>query len=253
MSKGWTPEEQAIAEQIAATGNCPGHVAIIMDGNGRWAKQRFMPRVAGHRAGMNTVRMAVRTSGELHIDYLTLYAFSTENWTRPRAEVNALMDLLLKYLKIEADDLDRNNVRLRTVGRTNQLPQQVQDALSETEERLDRNDGLTLILALSYSGKAELLDAVKKMVADAASGSITPDSVNDKMFRNYMYLPEAPDPDLMIRTSGEMRISNFYLWQLAYAELAVTSTLWPDFSREQYLKLILDYCMRDRRYGGVPE
>lgn len=253
MFGGWTSLEKEIAGRISESGNCPGHVAIIMDGNGRWAKKRFMPRVAGHRAGVKTVRNIVRSSGEINIDYLTLYAFSTENWNRPQEEVNTLMDLLLRYLKAEADELDRNNVRLRTIGRTHQLPAVVQKALADTIERLDRNTGLTLILALSYSGKAELVDAARHMARLCSEGSLNPDDIDYSTFQRYLYLPEAPDPDLIIRTSGELRVSNFYLWQLAYSELAVTSTLWPDFSREEYLKIIEEYCARERRYGGVPE
>lgn len=251
MSSDWTQTEIEIAKRIAGSGRRPSHVAMIMDGNGRWAKKRFMPRVAGHRAAVQVVRMAVKVSGELNIEYLTLYAFSTENWNRPRAEVNALMELLVRYLRVEADELDRNNVRLRTMGRTDQLPAVVRKALDETIERLDKNTGLTLILALSYSGRAEIIDGMKKILEQSKKDGALDEKLDESTFRNYLYLPTVPDPDLVIRTSGEQRISNFYLWQLAYSELAMTETLWPDFNRHEYLNILDDYCVRERRFGGL--
>jgi len=226
----------------------PVHVAIIMDGNGRWAKERGLPRIIGHKVGAESVREIIRTAKEIGIKYLTLFTFSTENWRRPEEEVNFLMDMLKQLLRDEVEDLKRNGVRLRAMGRLDMLPRRVREELEYAERETKMNSELTVILALSYSGRAEIVDAVKKMVRKAPN----PGHVTEDTFRNFLYLPDVPEPDLMIRTSGEMRISNFMLWQLAYTELYFTKTLWPDFRREEFLKIIEDYTKRERRFGGIP-
>ncbi len=223
----------------------PRHIAVIMDGNGRWAKKRGLPRLFGHRAGTQSVREAVKVCGELGIEVLTLYAFSTENWVRPKTEVNALMGLLSKMLSSEISELDKNNVRLMTVGRTHELPPKVQDDLRKGIEKLKHNTGLTLNLALNYGGRQEIVDAIKKIQKLGIK------NIDEKNFSDYLYTAGLPDPDLMIRTSGEMRLSNFLLYQLAYAELYVTETLWPDFRREHLYKAVEEYQKRERRFGGT--
>ncbi len=230
----------------------PRHVAIIMDGNGRWAKRRGLPRVLGHKAGIESVREVVRISSEIGIKYLTLFTFSKENWRRPPEEVKALMELLKRMIEREVDDLDRNNVRIRAIGRIDDLPKDVRDGLNWAIERTANNTGLTLTLALSYGGRQEIIDAVKRIVKDSKDGEIKAEEVDESLFRKYLYDPDLPDPDLLIRTSGEMRLSNFLLWQIAYTELYVTKTLWPDFRREEYLKALEDYRKRERRFGGIP-
>lgn len=226
----------------------PVHVAIIMDGNGRWAKERGLPRIIGHKVGAESVREIIRTAKEIGIKYLTLFTFSTENWRRPEEEVNFLMDMLKQLLRDEVEDLKRNGVRLRAMGRLDMLPRRVKEELEYAERETEMNKDLTVILALSYSGRAEIVDAMKKMVRKVPN----PEHVTEDTFRNFLYLPDVPEPDLMIRTSGEMRISNFMLWQLAYTELYFTKTLWPDFRREEFLKIIEDYTKRERRFGGIP-
>ena len=226
----------------------PFHVAIIMDGNGRWARERGLPRIIGHKVGAESVREIIRTAKDIGIKYLTLFTFSTENWRRPEEEVNFLMDMLKQLLRDEVEDLKRNGVRLRAMGRLDMLPRRVKEELEYAERETEMNKDLTVILALSYSGRAEIVDAVKKMVRKAPN----PEHVTEDTFRNFLYLPDVPEPDLMIRTSGEMRISNFMLWQLAYTELYFTKTLWPDFRREEFLKIIEDYTKRERRFGGIP-
>ena len=223
----------------------PRHIAVIMDGNGRWAKKRGLPRIFGHRAGTKSVKEAVKVCGELGITALTLYAFSTENWSRPKAEVGALMGLLSKMLSSEVDELDKSGVRLKAVGRLNELPQRVQDDLNRAIEKLKSNKGLTLNLALNYGGRQEITDAVNELLKSGVK------KVDEKSFSNHLYTAGLPDPDLMIRTSGEMRISNFLLYQLAYAELYVTPVLWPDFRREHLMKAIADFQARERRFGGA--
>jgi undecaprenyl diphosphate synthase len=235
--------------QAVDPGRLPAHIAVIMDGNGRWAKKRNMPRVAGHRAGIEPVRSAVETCARLGIQALTLYAFSIENWKRPRAEIETLWRLLRYYLKNELPDLMRNNIRFQTIGRTEALPHQIQRELQETIHATARNTGLRVSLAINYGGRAEIVDAVAAMVEKARRGEaveVTEESVNA-----HMYTAGLPEPDLLIRTSGEMRISNFLLWQIAYAELYVTDTLWPDFRRADLLRAVLDYQKRDRRFGGL--
>jgi undecaprenyl diphosphate synthase len=230
----------------------PAHIAIIMDGNGRWARRRGLPRVAGHKAGVAPVRMAVETCAQLGIQGLTLYAFSVENWKRPRAEVDTLWRLLSYYLRRELPDLMKNDIRLGAIGRLDALPAAVRAQLDEVIEATALNRGLLLNLAINYGGRAELVDAFNSIL-DAArmDGTLHSLRIDEDVIGANLYSPESPDPDLLIRTSGEMRISNFLLWQIAYSELYVTGTLWPDFSRAELLRAVLDFQKRDRRYGGL--
>ena len=243
------PTKTRTAEELIAHGNLPRHVAIIMDGNGRWAKARGVPRLMGHRAGRESVREVVRGCAGLGIEVLTLYTFSVENWQRPAREVSALMTILRQTLKAERRELRDNNVRLQVVGRVHELPAPVRDEIARTQEYLEKCDGMLLNLALSYSGRAEIVDAVRRLVADARTHRIEPGRVDDELFGSYLYTAGLPDPDLLIRTSGEMRISNFLLWQLAYTELWITDTLWPDFRRRHLYEAIADYQRRERRFG----
>lgn len=229
----------------------PTHVAIVMDGNGRWAAQRNLPRIAGHAAGIDVVRKIVRACGEIGIKYLSLFTFSTENWQRPTAEVRFLMRLLRDTIRKEVDELMKNDVRLLAVGRLGDLPSEVRTELDDALKRTSQNRGLNLVLALSYGGRNEIVDAVRMMVQDAKAGKLSSSDVDENTFRNYLYMPELPDPDLLIRTSGEMRLSNFFLWQTFYTELWVTPVLWPDFSREHLLQALKDYDKRERRFGKV--
>ncbi len=231
--------------------NTPRHIAIIMDGNGRWAKQRGLPRLEGHRAGAESVRAIVRACGELGIEYLTLYAFSSENWRRPKAEVTALMHLLEFYLQREVTELDKNNVRLAAIGRLHELPEGAQRQLQKSIEALRKNTGLTLVLALSYGGRAEIVDAVRSIARDVKTGALNIADINEETISHRLYTRDIPDPDLLIRTSGEMRISNFLLWQISYAEIHVTDTLWPDFRKPQLQAALDDYAKRQRRFGRV--
>jgi undecaprenyl diphosphate synthase len=230
----------------------PAHIAIIMDGNGRWAKQRHLPRVAGHRAGVTPLRMSVETCARLGVRVLTLYAFSVENWKRPRSEVETLWGLLRYYLKKELPELHRNRISLRAIGRLEALPADARRELLEVVDATAGNTGLRVNLAVNYSGRAELADAVNAILDDArGSGSLEALRVDEASIASRLYTAGDPEPDLLIRTSGEMRISNFLLWQIAYAELYVTGTLWPDFSRADLLEAILEYQKRERRYGGL--
>jgi undecaprenyl diphosphate synthase len=233
------------------TRNIPRHVAVIMDGNGRWACQRGLPRIEGHRAGIDTVREIVRTAGEAGIEYLTLYAFSIENWNRPDSEVRALMDLLEIYLQSEQEELDRKNVRLRAIGQLDKLPESTRRQLDASMTALDKNTGMTLILALSYGGRAEIVDAAQALAREVRDGTLKPEEIDDQAISQHLYTREFPDPDLLIRTSGEMRVSNFLLWQISYAEIYVTETLWPDFRKEQFFAALEDYGKRHRRFGRV--
>lgn len=223
----------------------PGHIAIIMDGNGRWAKQRGLPRIAGHRKGVETVRKIVTLSGELGVSALTLYAFSTENWARPKLEIKALMGLLTIYLQKEIGELSRKNVKLRAIGRLKEFPDQIQELLNKAMEATGKNTGLILTLALNYGGRAEIIDAIKKISPSEIKG------LGEDSFKNYLYTNYLPDPELLIRTSGELRLSNFLLWQIAYTEIYVTDVLWPDFGRVELLKALIDYQGRQRKFGGV--
>jgi len=233
------------------TTKLPAHVAIIMDGNGRWAKKRLLNRVNGHEKGSDTVRAVVRACREIGISYLTLYAFSTENWQRPKAEVEALMTLLRNFLRSEQKELVENNIRLRTIGQTDRLPAKVQQVLHQTISATEDNTAMTLILALSYGSRAEIIRMVQELASQAQHGEIDSKSITAELIADHLYTRDIPDPDLLIRTSGEMRISNFLLWQIAYAEIFVTPTLWPDFSRDELLEILIDYQSRERRYGKV--
>ncbi len=237
--------------EIEGGGNLPRHVAIIMDGNGRWAKGRSLPRLAGHRAGVNTVREIVRASAEIGLEVLTLYAFSVENWQRPKAEIAGLMKVLEENLRREEPELDRSNVRFRTIGRINDLPNGVRRQIDSTTRALAGNDGLLLNLAVSYGGRPEIVDATKRIVAEVQAGRLDPDGLDEATFARHLYTHDLPDPDLLIRTSGELRISNFLLWQIAYSEIWVTETSWPDFDRAHLFQAIRDYQGRDRRFGRV--
>lgn len=229
----------------------PPHVAIIMDGNGRWAKQRHLPRIEGHRAGAESARVIIRTAGELGIKYLTLYAFSVENWKRPKEEVDALMKYLVHYLKTETPELNKNNVRLEVIGQIYRLPEVVQEHLRKSIVTLSKNNGLTLIMALSYGGRTEIVDAVRGIAKKVKAGQLDPADITEQVFAQHLYTHNFPDPDVMIRTSGEMRVSNFLLWQISYTELVVTQTLWPDFRKPQFFSALEEYNRRRRRFGGL--
>ena len=233
------------------TANLPAHVAIIMDGNGRWAKKRLLNRISGHEKGSETVRTIVRTCRQLGISYLTLYAFSTENWQRPKTEVDALMALLERFLRSERKEMVENNIRLQVIGQANRLPPKVRQALEQTMMATRKLTGMNLILALSYGGRAEIVRMVQSVAEKIKRGIIDPDAVNQELISEHLYTRDIPDPDLLIRTSGEMRISNFLLWQIAYTELFVTATLWPDFSKEEFLQILKDFTLRVRRFGVV--
>ncbi len=241
------PTRTLTPEQLKAHGNLPRHIAIIMDGNGRWAKARGVPRLMGHRAGRESVREAVKGCVALGVEVLTLYTFSTENWNRPRHEVKALMSILRQTLRSERRELRENNVRLRSIGRPADLPPEVVTAIEETQDYLQGCSGLLLNLALSYSGRAEIVDAVRRLLADRSAAA----RLDEGRFGRYLYTAGLPDPDLLIRTSGEMRISNFMLWQLAYTELWITDTLWPDFRRRHLYQAVADFQGRERRFGRV--
>ena len=238
--------DEALARQVSFD-HLPGHVAIIMDGNGRWAAQRHLPRVEGHRAGIDSVRDVVESSARLGIGVLTLYAFSIENWKRPRAEIDVLMALLKRYIRLELRTLNENNIRFRAIGRTEELSGDVQDELEHGIRQTAGNSGMLFNIALNYGGRAEIVDAARRAIASG----IPADDLDEKRFAEFLYTSGQPDPDLLIRTSGEMRVSNFLLWQIAYSEIWVTETLWPDFRRRDLLEAILAYQKRDRRYGGI--
>jgi undecaprenyl diphosphate synthase len=247
-----TGEDKRVQEMLRSTGEIPGHIAIIMDGNGRWAKQRGMPRIAGHSEGVESVRDTVEVCGQLGVKYLTLYAFSTENWKRPAEEVSLLMRLLLKALKDETDRLHQNNVRLQAIGDIGSLPKEVYDELCEDIRKTRDNTGLTLILALSYSGRWDITTALKRMMADVHAGRI-PAEITENLIGQYLSTTGVPDPDLLVRTSGEFRVSNFLLWQLAYSEIFITQKHWPAFRRDELYAAIRDYQGRERRFGMVSE
>lgn len=242
----------SLKEQIDIN-NIPRHIAVIMDGNGRWAKKKGAMRIFGHRNAVQAVREVTESCGELGVEYLTLYAFSTENWARPKAEVDGLMELLVNTLNQEINRLMDNQVRLITIGDTSHLPLDCQKNLEWAREQSKNNTGLTLILALSYSGRWEIVSAVKKIAQEVKEGKIKPEEINDEVFENYLQTSGIPDPELLIRTSGELRISNFLLWQLAYTELYITPTLWPDFRKEHLYEAIWSYQQRERRFGKTSE
>jgi len=238
--------EEALARRIDFD-RLPQHIAIIMDGNGRWAASRHLPRAEGHRAGIDAVRDSVETSARLGISVLTLYAFSVENWKRPDTEITALMGLLRHYLRLELKTLLRNNIRFRVIGQPDRLSGDIQDELAMAEQRTANNTGMLFNIALSYGGRAEIVDAARRAIREGLAA----DDLDEATFASFLYTAGQPDPDLMIRTSGEMRVSNFLLWQIAYAEIWVTDALWPDFRARHLFEAILDYQKRDRRYGAI--
>jgi undecaprenyl diphosphate synthase len=229
----------------------PKHVAIIMDGNGRWAKKRGMTRVMGHQRGAEAVREVVRTSREIGIQWLTLYAFSEENWKRPKSEIMALMKLLKRFLRSELKEMLENGIQLRTIGRTDKLPEDTRKILFDAIEKTASNRDMVLTLALSYGGRQEILDTILKISKKVENGSITSSDISEKLVSDLLYTADMPDPDLLIRTSGEHRISNFLLWQIAYSEIYITNTLWPDFDKSEYRAAVLDYQKRERRFGAA--
>ncbi|HCU87278.1 MAG TPA: isoprenyl transferase [Verrucomicrobiales bacterium] len=229
----------------------PLHVAVIMDGNGRWAKQRKLPRAEGHRRGAESARAVIRVASELGVKYLTLYTFSMENWNRPKTEVEAIMRYLMMYLKKEAPDLNKHNVRLEVIGQTHRLPDRVQAQLEKTRAALAKNTGLTLVLALSYGSRAEIVDAARSIAQKAVKGTVAPDEIDEELLGSHLYTGHMPDPDLLVRTSGEMRLSNFLLWQMSYAEMVVTPVLWPDFRKPEFIAAIEEFARRHRRFGKL--
>jgi undecaprenyl diphosphate synthase len=240
--------EEGLARQVNFD-RLPQHVAVIMDGNGRWAAQRHLPRVEGHRAGIESVRNIVESSARVGIPVLTLYAFSVENWKRPVTEVSTLMSLLKRYLRLELNTLLRNNIRFKVIGRFEELSPDVQTELKAAEDRTASNTGMRFNIALNYGGRAEIVEAARRML----TSGVDPEALDEATFAGFLYTAGQPDPDLLIRTSGEMRVSNFLLWQIAYAEIWVTDTLWPDFRTSHLLEAIIDYQKRDRRYGGITQ
>jgi undecaprenyl diphosphate synthase len=234
-----------------AKASLPKHVAVIMDGNGRWAKARKLPRVEGHRRGADSAREIIRTAGEFGVKYLTLYAFSAENWKRPKDEVDALMKYLIHYLKTETPELNKNNVRLEVIGQIWRLPENVQEHLRKSIATLSKNNGLTLVMALSYGSRIEIVDAVRQIAEKVKLGKLDTADINEKVISDHLWTRNVPDPDLLIRTSGEMRVSNFLLWQISYAELVITPTFWPDFRKAQFIEALEEYARRHRRFGGI--
>jgi undecaprenyl diphosphate synthase len=246
-----TPEEAQLLARLDLA-RLPRHVAVIMDGNGRWAQRKHLPRPAGHRSGTQTARTTIETCARLNIEALTLYAFSVENWRRPKTETDFLMQLLREYLRQEMPLIQRNNIRMRFLGRSRELPAGVQHDMREAVEKTAKNTGMVLCLALNYGGRAEIVDAVNEIVAQRkADGQKMP--VTEEEVSRHLYTAGLPDPDLLIRSSGEMRVSNFLLWQIAYAEILVTETLWPDFNRARLLEAFVEFQKRERRYGGIGE
>ncbi len=253
MAKTLSKKDLALIEEVKKTGNIPEHVAIIMDGNGRWAENKKLPRAAGHKMGVETVRTMVQSCINLGVKYLTLYTFSTENWKRPQKEISMLMRLMVKSLKNETSELNQNNVRITSIGNTNSLPELVQKELEDAKNITKGNDKLILNLALSYSGRWELVEATKNIAKAYSEGKFSLDSIDEKLVSNYLTTSNIPDPDLMIRSGGEKRISNFLIWQIAYSELFVTNVLWPDFKCENLVEAIEDYQKRERRFGLISE
>jgi undecaprenyl diphosphate synthase len=246
-----TAEESQLLEKLDLK-RLPRHVAVIMDGNGRWAQRRHLPRVAGHSSGTKTARTTIETCARLKIEALTLYAFSVENWRRPQAEIDFLMQLLREYLRQEMPLLQKNNIRMSFIGRTHELPAGVQNDVRDAMEKTAGNTGMVLCVALNYGGRAEIVDAMNALLSER-NGHGAPAAITEEELARHMYAGELPDPDLLIRTSGEMRISNFLLWQIAYSEIFVTETLWPDFNRARLLEALVEYQKRERRYGGIRE
>ncbi|HLF14864.1 MAG TPA: isoprenyl transferase [Bacteroidota bacterium] len=246
------PDSERQAD-IRRRGNIPVHIAVIMDGNGRWAQNRGLPRIAGHSEGVESVRDTVEACGQLGVQHLTLYAFSIENWKRPDEEVSLLMRLLMRALRDETDKLHRNNVRVSTIGETASLPREVRDELADSIRRTEKNTGLNLCLALSYSGRWDITGAARAMISAAWKGDLDPAKITEETFAAYLSTHDMPDPDLLIRTSGERRISNFLLWQTAYSEIYISGLFWPEFRRDELYRAIEDYQHRERRFGMVSE
>ncbi len=246
-----TESDKKLQKQVAESGPIPRHIAIIMDGNGRWAQTKGNVRIYGHKAGVDSVRDITESCAQIGVQYLTLYAFSTENWNRPRVEVNGLMKILVSSLREEAERLKKNNIKFTTIGQIDRLPEKCQKQISQVKELTKENDRLQLCLALSYSGRWDITEAVKKLSVRVQNNELKPEDINDELIGSHLSTAEVPDPDLIIRTSGEYRISNFLLWQLAYSELYVTETYWPDFKRDELYEAIKSYQERDRRYGKV--
>jgi undecaprenyl diphosphate synthase len=244
-----SPEEANAFEKLDLS-RLPRHVAVIMDGNGRWAQRRHLPRMAGHRSGTKSARVTIETCARLKIEALTLYAFSVENWRRPKTETDFLMQLLREYLRKEMPLIQRNDIRMRFLGRTDELPEGVQADIRDAIERTSRNRGMVLCIALNYGGRAEIVDAMNAILAEQ-NGHGRRERITEEILSRHMYTEGLPDPDLLIRTSGEMRVSNFLLWQIAYAELYLTETLWPDFNRTRLFEALVEYQKRERRYGGI--
>ena len=251
--KNQTNADKDVQQQLKASGEIPRHIAIIMDGNGRWAKKNGNIRIFGHKAGVDSVRDITEACAQLGTEYLTLYAFSTENWCRPVKEVNALMKILVSSLRKEAKNLNKNNIRLESIGQIDRLPEVCQRELNEVKKRTRNNTRLQLTLALSYSGRWDIMEAVKKIGTKIENGEISSSEIDETMLSNHLATTHLPDPDLMIRTSGEFRLSNFLLWQLAYAELFITDTCWPEFRRNQLYNAITSYQDRERRFGKTSE
>lgn len=245
-------EEERLLTELDAT-KLPQHIAVIMDGNGRWAQRRHLPRIAGHRAGVQSARAIIETCAKLNIPALTLYAFSMENWRRPKAEIDFLMRLLREYLRKELPVIHRNNIRFMVIGRPDQLPEAVRADVDRAMQQTAGNSGMQLAVALNYGGRAELVDAFNRILDRVRNNGLATARVDEEMISQHLYTAGLPDPDLLIRTSGEMRVSNFLLWQIAYAEIYVTETLWPDFTRAQLFEALLDFQKRERRYGGLAE
>lgn len=236
---------------LVETNDTPQHVAIIMDGNGRWAKERGLPRIDGHKAGAESVRSAVETCIEVGVKYLSLYAFSSENWNRPKAEIEALMLLLERFLKTKGDEMNQQGVKLQAIGRLDQLPSRTRKTLEKAIDSTKQNDKLTLILCLSYGSREEIVDASKAIATKVQAGELSVEQIDNQLFSQHLYTADTPDPDLLVRTSGEVRLSNFLLWQLSYAEFYITKTFWPDFKKKHFLTALSEYSRRQRRFGTL--
>ncbi len=242
---------QKTDESALDMSNLPRHIAIIMDGNGRWAKKRGLPRTVGHKAGVETLREIIRTCSKLKIQYLTLYAFSTENWQRPEKEVSALMKLLVYYLRKEIEELHKNNVKIHVIGDISKLPQTAIQEINSALDLTQNNDGLTVNIALNYGGRDEIIRAVKTLCNKVKNGELEVSEINEQIFKQHLYTKEIPDPDLLIRPSGELRLSNFLLWQAAYSEFWFSNIYWPDFTKKHLIQAIIDYQKRERRFGAI--
>ena len=245
--------KDVLRDKVSANGNLPKHIAIIMDGNGRWARLKNLPRAAGHKEGINSVREIVRVCGEIGVSHLTLYTFSSENWSRPKTEVSAIMKLLLSTIKKEIRNLDDNNVKLSTIGNLKELPSETQKNILDGVKKTNSNTGLNLILALSYGSRQELIRAIKRILTRAKESNLVIDNIDETLLNAELYTADIPDPDLIIRTGGEYRLSNFLLWQSAYSEILISETFWPDFRESDLLKSIADYQNRQRRFGQTAE